>query len=77
MAEGEVREAARVVNGLEARVREQAAVVESGVREWAVAGDREFGELDALRREGRGGRGGEWSAGFPARELRGLWVLEL
>ena len=71
------REAARVVSGLEERVREQAAVLELGVREWAGVRDREFGELDALRREGRGGRGGEWSAGFPARELRGLWVLEL
>ena len=50
VAEGEVREAARVVNGLEARVREQAGVLEAGVREWAVAGNREFGELDALRR---------------------------
>ncbi len=59
-----------MVNGLEARVREQAGVLEAGVREWAVAGNREFGERDALRREGRGGRGGEWSAGFPALEWR-------
>lgn len=50
VAEGEVRDAARVVSGLDERVREQAAVLEAGVKEWAVAGDRAFGELDALRR---------------------------
>lgn len=39
-----------MVSGLEERVREQAAVLELGVREWAGVRDREFGELDALRR---------------------------
>ncbi len=50
VAEGEVREAARVVDGLEERVREQATVLELGVREWAVGGNGGFGELDSLRR---------------------------